>query len=41
MDAADPLAHPPRAWRGRALTRISLLLVVGALWMRKAVAVEV
>jgi hypothetical protein len=31
MDAADPLAHPPRAWRGRALTRISLLLVVGAL----------
>jgi uncharacterized protein len=31
MDAADPLAHPPRAWRGKALARVSLLLVVGAL----------
>ena len=31
MDAADPLAHPPRAWRGKALARISLLFVVGAL----------
>jgi len=31
MDAADPLADPPRAWRGKALARISLLLIVGAL----------
>ena len=30
MDAEDPLAHPPRAWRGKALARMSLLLVVGA-----------
>ena len=30
MDAANPLAHPPRAWRGKALARMSLLLVVGA-----------
>jgi TRAP-type uncharacterized transport system substrate-binding protein len=31
MDAANPLARPPRAWRGKALARVSLLLVVGAL----------
>ena len=31
MDAANPLARPPRAWRGKGLARVSLLLVVGAL----------
>jgi len=34
MDAADP----PRAWRGKALARVSLLLVVGALIAAAAAA---
>ena len=31
MHAKHPLARLPRAWRGKALARVSLLLVVGAL----------
>ena len=31
MDAANPPERPPRAWRGKGLARVSLLLVVGAL----------
>src|SRR5260370_279009 len=41
MDAADPLAHPPRAWRGKALARLSLLLRVGAVIAALAAAIGI